>query len=141
MAHTAWTAERLRKEQPYIKCKNLAQQKIAIKHLEFLGFSALEDTVGDELIISVYWSNFSTMNMAGDTNCPVIFASEFLNTPPPNPELQALKKRLIEIADSDRNDAEKNYQYEGHIFNFMAYNNWSNTHATDLANLIINSDI
>jgi len=138
MAHE-WTAERLRKV--CIVCENIQERGKVFKKLAELGFKNFGDVDDSDLCINCDSDmDYMTYNWINDDETP-LSASRFLNDTPPSPELTALKKRLMEIADSDRNELEKNYQYEGYIHNFIAYNIVSNTHATDLANLIISSDL
>jgi len=68
-------------------------------------------------------------------------ASEFLNTAPPNLELVALKQRLMEIADSavELTNYNKERVYFAIIHDYINLN--SETHCTDLATLIIKSDL
>lgn len=141
MAQTAWTEQMLiKKGSPYIKCENFEQRKQVIDVIESWGYKLYGYVKIHELYVCAMHDEHQYLtDISGYDN--YITAAEFLNYTPPNPELTALKKRLMEIADSDRNELEKNYQYEGYIHNFIAYNIVSNTNATDLANLIINSDL
>lgn len=147
----AWTAERLRKEQPYIKCDNLKQRGKVIEKLERIGMCRKYSMVDNEIIIVIYPISEEYPNgyyislsykifecLIRDTkNIIIITASEFLNSTPPSPELIALKKRLLEIADSGVEE------YESRYFNAMIdfiYDS-SGTTCTALANLIINADL
>lgn len=138
MANTAWTAEQILKKQPCIECENLEQRNKVVDRLKFMGFK-YETNFGEIVDTDLYVETFHTgefglFNVPNDT-FPVIPAYEFLTQP--NPKLTALKKRLLEIADSNRNE------YESEYFNAMVdfiYDSSGNT-CTALANLIINSDI
>jgi len=135
MANTAWTAERLRKEQPDIKSENLKERRKVIDKLESMGFKLRGSASDEERFICICEQNHFITDSVNSGYCDIITASEFLT--PPNPELTELKKRLLEIADSGVEE------YESRYFNAMIdfiYDS-SGTTCTALANLIINSDI
>ena len=147
----AWTAERLRKEQPYIKCDNLKERAKVIEKLESIGMCRKYSIIDNEIIIVIYPNSEEYPNgyyvtiqieifewhLKAHPNITIITASEFLNSTPPNPELIALKKRLLEIADSGVEEYESRYFNE--IIDFI-YDS-SGTTCTALANLIINADL
>lgn len=134
-----WTAERLRKEVA-IKCKDLQQQKQVIDKVESMGFrlwNSITHKPNGLYILTCSDNEY----FCGDTslrNDTLIPASEFLNTTPTNPELLALKKRLMYIADSGNTDDTKEFDYFETLHTFMKT---TGPTCTALANLIINSDI
>lgn len=141
MAQTAWTADKIQKIQPCIECENLEQRNKVVDRLKFMGFkyeNNFGEIVDTDLYVETFHScEFGVFDIPNDT-FPVILASELLNTPPPNPELQALKKRLIEIADSGYNEDTNEFQYFDALHNYMKTTGLT---CTALANLIINSDL
>lgn len=138
MAQTAWTEDRLKtKGSPYIKCDNLEQRGQVIDVIESWGYQLYGHAANGELYVAAMQDKHEYLtDLSGYDNC--ISADEFLT--PPNHELTALKQRLMEIADSSLSGIHREK------WNFDAIHEYINntdvdTSCTDLANLIINSDL
>jgi len=133
---TEWTAERIINETRCIVCENIEQRKKVFEQLEKIGFKKSGMISDTDLCISPDSDfDYTCYTFIAGFEKPLA-ASVFLT--PTNPLLVALKKELLEIADSGKNEDRKQYDYYIAISNFIDNDT---DRATDIANLIINSEI
>lgn len=137
---TEWTKKELIQQGICILCENLEERAKVLKQLQILGFTQSGKNHDNELCVTPDdEGEFTCYEVICSYQTPLT-ASKFLT--PPNPELIKLKKQLLEIADKDRGEPFLIDEVETDNYNAITeYIAGHRQSATDIANLIINSEI